>query len=113
MTCKQLDPHEGFCRNCGRATAVVDGKVQHKRGRWREALGLPALTPRDAVSEIVREFRSPAIRCPDCNAIAQHVGGYYRCPWTTNERWGARRTEPIGTLIGCLRPYRDMEKRTA
>lgn len=117
------------CAHCGRP--VVDseqfGRLVHKRGRWREALGLDPLHPlkapkarkrkrddapaRPDVVTIEEEPGRPHDRCPDCHAMMQELGrGVVACPWTSSAR---RMAAPPGSVLGCLRPYKDMEKRTA
>lgn len=76
--CTKLDPHEGFCRTCGRETAMLHGKVEHKRGRHPTGYSAPKVST-------YTPHRTPL--CPDCDARCQLVGnGYWRCPWTTSRR---------------------------
>lgn len=90
MSCPGVANRDGTCTNCGRPTAVYDGIVQHKRGRWREPLGIPPL--RRAVYKPVERRH-----CPSCNSPMQETRTvrpgtiterpFWRCPWSTDSRF--------------------------
>lgn len=100
MTCLALAPGpDGLCRNCSRPTSMASGRLEHKRGRWREPLGLPQVKPRVVTRPIAPTFRP---RCADCDAPLQLIASAWRCPWTTSSR---HRFEGADRIY-CDWPYR-------
>lgn len=117
--CPKPDPMEnGICRNCGRPTAMVGRMLQHKRGRWRDPLGLAK--PRGVGQAIrirssVRVIPTKVPTCPDCDAYTQLVAGVWRCPWSTAKR---HTTELVTTeanrmarLTRCNWPFKNPDNR--
>ena len=103
MKCAQLDPHEGFCRTCGRQVVELHGHLQHKRGRILGSHN--QVTIERAIRIVVKP------RCPDCEAQLQLMYGYWRCPWTIDGNLERFVIEAERRIIRCNWPYKNAVDR--
>jgi len=97
----------GFCANCGRPVRILNGKLEHKRGR-------PPITVAAWKAGAPTTSGGHVPRCSDCNAATQRVrrlgyGELWWCPWATRDRHVVEDLE----LVACAWPYKNAERRAA